>query len=406
MTLSSRISRLRAEAGSKSARDTGQTAAPLQDRLAHLRPERAQRQGRSARHSISYQELVRRINGKRIAKDLIRIDQRIPLDRVIGSIPLQGLSTPPLLPGEERTPSSLYIDTETTGLSGGSGTLAFLVGIAEVDVSSISMTQLLITSFAAETELLRCLNTMLSSEQRLVSYNGKSYDLPLLCTRFRMHKIDHSLDEMEHLDLLHPVRRLYGKRWENCRLTTVERRMLQFQRKDDLPGAEAPEAWFSWLQWGDGERLLKVVEHNRQDILSLALVHHAMVQAARQPVQWGVDMHGLGRWLMEKSETDALHLLQTHRDRLCDDGKWLLGYLLRRAEHWSEAVQLWEELAMKECVDSIERLAKYHEHISKDLHTALRYCDRLPGSIQDGKRRTRIVRKLKNQIPQKRLRNT
>jgi hypothetical protein len=260
------------------------------------------------------------------------------------------------------------------------------------------VTQFLITSFAAESVLLRNLNSLVSPQQRLVSYNGKSYDLPLLATRYRMQGVKHSLEEMEHLDLLHPVRRLYSRRWENCRLTTVERHMLGFHRKDDLPGAEAPEAWFSWLQRGDGERLIKVVEHNRQDLLSLAMIHHATAQAIQQPAQWGVDMHGLARWLMEVSEPDALSLLRIHRKILCNDGKRLLGYLLRRVENWSEAVPLWEELAINGCFESIERLAKYHEHISKDLHTALRYCDRLPGSIQDRHRRERIKTKARNQM--------
>ena len=349
---------------------------------------------------MSFDELMRAVNGKRIAEGLVRIEERIPLNGSLCNTPLQEFVSPPKLPGERCTPPSLYIDTETTGLSGGSGTLAFLVGVAEVNASHMRLIQLLITSFAAESALLAELSSLVSPEHRLVSYNGKSYDLPLLSTRYRMQGMKHTLEKLDHLDLLHPVRRLFAKRWENCRLTTVERRLLGFSRKDDLPGAEAPEAWFAFMQRGDGERLVKVVEHNRQDILSLAVIHHALARATQQPLLWCVDLHGLARWLLELNEPNALSLLRAHREILCDDGKRLLGYLLRRAEQWDEVVPLWEELVTRNCVDSIERLAKYHEHISKDLHTALHYCDRLPGSKQDSRRRNRLEEKLRRYFQQ------
>ena len=394
MTLKSRLSRLQAQAGVKPAQAAKATASSVQSRLAHLRPERLQANPHRIQPDMSFEELTRAVNGNRLAEGLIKIEEQIPLIGTLGNTQLSGLVTTPPLPGEVETKPSLYIDTETTGLSGGSGTLAFLVGVAEVTRTHIQFTQFLITRFSAESELLAELSALLSNDYRLVSYNGKSYDLPLIMTRFRMLGLKMSLHKHEHLDLLHPVRRLLAKRWEDCRLPTVEKRLLGFKRKDDLPGAEAPEAWFAYMQRGDGERLIKVVEHNRQDIISLAVIHHATGLAVQQPVQWGVDLHGLARWLLEVNETEALCLLQDNRESLCDDGKRLLGYLLRRAERWVDAVNLWEELSSRGCVDSIERLAKYHEHISKDLHTALHYCMRLPGSKQDAHRRTRIEEKL------------
>lgn len=337
-----------------------------------------------------------RLDGEMISDGLIRIEEKVALNGSLGNTALNNLLQIRLLPGDTTKQPSLYIDTETTGLSGGSGTLAFLVGIAEIKDSFIKLRQFLITSFAAESALLTNLAALIGKDHRFVSYNGKSYDLPLLLTRFRMQGLTTSFEGQGHLDLLHPVRRLFGRRWEDCRLTTVERRLLQFTRKDDLPGSEAPAAWSDYLQGGDGERLIKVVDHNRQDILSLTAIHYLIGETIHNPDPGIVDLYKLSRWLLEFNEDEALQVLRRHRERLCDDGKRLLGYLYRRAECWESAVSIWEELAVNGCIDSIERLAKYHEHVSKDLHAAMRYCKQLPGSNHDHQRKMRLEQKLRN----------
>lgn len=342
-------------------------------------------------------ELATALNGSLIGEGLIKISASISLADSIGHTQLKGLGDPHLLPGESIPAPSLYIDTETTGLSGGSGTLAFLVGVATVSETAIELTQLLMTRFSAEASLLRELEQLLPESHRLVSYNGKSYDLPLLLTRFRMQGLRPDLAQREHLDLLHPVRRLFGKQWTDCRLTTVERNLLGFTRTDDLPGSEAPEAWFAYVRAGYGEQLLKVVEHNRQDVLSLAVAHKGISEAIASPRQNRVDIYALARWWSEVEESEAIELLRTHRAGLCDDSKRLLAYLLRRQEQWDDAVALWEELAGRGCTESIERLAKFHEHISKDLEAALRYCNMLPGTSADRCRQQRVTQKLHKQ---------
>ena len=213
-------------------------------------------------------------------------------------------------------------------------------------------------------------------------------------TRFRMQAMQHPFDGLPHLDLLHPVRRLFGKRWDDCRLITVEENLLGFSRIDDLPGSEAPAAWFSYIRSGHSDKLIKVVEHNQQDIVSLAVAHSALTQAIEQPQAFNVDLYALARWLSEHNEDDARELLQSHADSLCDDGKRLLGHLARRAGHWSQAIAIWEALAARGCTDSLERLAKYHEHISKDLAAARRCCDSLPVTAAQQHRRKRLEAKL------------
>jgi hypothetical protein len=137
-----------------------------------------------------------------------------------------------------------------------------------------------------------------------------------------------------------------------------------------------------------------VVEHNRQDIISLAVAHGVLAQAIEQPRTFDVDLHALARWLCDSDAVRARELLQTHAGVLCGDGRRLLAQLLRRAGHWSQAVAVWETLAADGCTESIERLAKYHEHISKDLGAAKRCCDRLPVTPAIQHRRQRIDRKI------------
>ena len=337
-----------------------------------------------------------RLEGECIAEGVIRIRQRVPLAGTLGGVSLTALHDEPRLPGEpgdNRRP--VYFDTETTGLSGGSGTLAFLLGVAVVEADAIDLTQWLITRFAAEATALSAFADILTTTDRLVSYNGKSYDLPLLISRFRMQGLRPDFQTLAHLDLLHPVRRLFGKRWNDCRLLSVEERLLGFRRVDDLPGSEAPAAWFRYLREGQAEALIRVVEHNRQDILSLAVAHAALSQAIKQPGAYDVDLHALARWLCDcDAEEQARALLQANSTALCADGKRLLARLLRRAGHWPQAVAVWETLAAGGCLESIERLAKYHEHISKDLGAAQRCCDRLPPTPTILHRRQRIDRKL------------
>jgi hypothetical protein len=330
-----------------------------------------------------------------IADGLVQIHKRFPLEGELGSIALNSLRNAPCLPGETNNAHrNVYIDTETTGLSGGSGTLAFLVGIAVVEADAIELTQFLMTGFSAEAASLSAFADCLAPDDQLVSYNGKSYDLPLLVTRFRMQGMSHPFDGLPHLDLLHPVRRLFGKRWDDCRLITVEENLLGFNRIDDLPGSEAPEAWFSYIRSGHCENLIKVVKHNQQDIVSLAVAHSLLTQAVEQPQAYDVDLYALARWLSEHDEDDARELLQSHNDALCDDGQRLLGHLLRRAADWPQAVAVWETLAERGCTDSMERLAKYHEHISKDLTAARRCCEALPVNGAQRYRRRRINIKL------------
>ncbi|HEU0278186.1 MAG TPA: ribonuclease H-like domain-containing protein [Rhodanobacteraceae bacterium] len=171
----------------------------------------------------------------------------------------------------------LFFDTETTGLAGGTGTRAFMIGAARWRDGALEVRQLTITTLAAERAMLAEFARWLEPTTILASYNGKSYDAPLLRTRYRLARMADPTTGLEHVDLLYPSRRRWRGVYENCRLCTIERRVLGVVREDDLPGSDAPAAWLTYLHGGSARNLCRVAAHNRQDVVSLArlLLHLA-----------------------------------------------------------------------------------------------------------------------------------
>jgi uncharacterized protein len=219
----------------------------------------------------------RTLPGEEIAPGLRLIETTLPcdplpqhlcgaFDRRVAMIPTQNV---------------LFFDTETTGLAGGTGTRAFMIGIAQWRGDALHLRQWLMTTLSAERELLTAFADTLRDHTLLVSYNGKSYDAPLLATRFRLARLYNPHAGLDHIDLLYPTRRRYKGRWDNCRLATIERQVLGIVREDDLPGSEAPAAWLGYLRGGSARNLRRVADHNRQDLVSLGglLVHHGGVDA-------------------------------------------------------------------------------------------------------------------------------
>jgi hypothetical protein len=196
---------------------------------------------------------------------------------------------------------------------------------------------------------------------------------------------------------LHAVRRLFSNTWPDCRLITLEQRLLGLQRHNDLPGSEAPDAWFDFVRAGKTARLIRVVAHNLQDILSLAMAHGALTRVIQQPQRHGADIAALARWLADSDTAAAYALLKRHRQTLPPGGRRLLGQLARRYGNWALAVETWEGLSRSGCQSATEQLAKYHEHISKDLRNAKYYCEQLPMDEAQQHRLNRIVGKLHHQ---------
>ncbi len=238
-----------------------QTLSPtLAERLARLRPWTV-----GDRHTeVDESEVARQLGGECIAPGVIRIARSYPLPLDHGRASLR--------PTVDGVPA-LFIDTETNGLAGGTGTIAFVIGLAQIDGARCSLIQWLLTAFSGERAMLDDLSAGLAAmpaNAKLYTYNGASFDLPLLHTRLRLHGLADPLHDLSHSDLLHWAKRARPEQWPDARLHTVEQRGLGFERIDDLPGAAVPGAWQTWLRAGDPRPLAKVLEHNRNDLLSLA----------------------------------------------------------------------------------------------------------------------------------------
>ncbi|MCC8536064.1 ribonuclease H-like domain-containing protein [Xanthomonas axonopodis pv. poinsettiicola] len=181
----------------------------------------------------------------------------------------------------------LFFDTETTGLAGGTGTRAFMIGVADwymdqAQGSGLRVRQLMMSTMAAESAMLDLFRSWLSPRTVLSSYNGRCYDAPLLKTRYRLARRGDPISALDHVDLLFPTRRRYRGTWENCKLSTIERQLLCVVREDDLPGSEAPAAWLSYLRGGSARNLRRVAEHNHQDVVTLSLLLQRLVAVDAQ----------------------------------------------------------------------------------------------------------------------------
>ncbi|WP_305806601.1 ribonuclease H-like domain-containing protein, partial [Stenotrophomonas sp. YIM B06876] len=225
----------------------------------------------------------RHVPGEELAPGLFLIEAFLP--QPIPAAPLSlAFSKRPL---ETVAPRDLlFFDTETTGLAGGTGTRAFMIGAADWHThrdrgDGLRIRQLLITTLAAESAMLEVFSGWLSPATVLSSYNGRCYDAPLLKTRYRLARRRDPLSALDHVDLLFPTRRRYRGVWENCRLATIERQLLQIVREDDLPGSEAPAAWLDYLRGGSARNLRRVAEHNHQDVVTLAQLFQRLVAEQR-----------------------------------------------------------------------------------------------------------------------------
>ena len=277
-------------------------------------------------------------------------------------------------------PRLLYLDTETTGLAGGTGTYAFLVGVGFFDGETFEVRQYFMRDLDEEPALLAALDPLLREMDGLVTYNGTGFDLPLLETRFVLARRRWP-EAAFHLDLLPAARRLWSGRLPDCRLGTVDQHALGFAREWDLPGALIPSVYFEYLRRKAPGELPRVFEHNRHDILSLAALAGRVADAvARAPgPEFGVEeLAGLGRlWeAVDPDRGEACYRMALAGGLPSPARERVLGRLAwreKRRARWDASRVLWEEAARgARFFDSRpwEEMAKIHEHRLRDLAAA------------------------------------
>jgi uncharacterized protein YprB with RNaseH-like and TPR domain len=381
-------------------------AAGERDTIDALR-ERLQRVGAGRRRAprrrrIGDGTLASRLGGDLVHDGVILVRERLPVDAAHGDFPLSDPASRPglVLGGAGVTPRDcVFMDTETTGLAGGTGTLVFLLGMARFRGGELEVVQLLLTGFEGEGAMLDAARGYLRGADALVTFNGRSFDAPLLAARYRLCGSRDPFAELPHVDLLAPTRRAFKTRWPDCRLQTAERRLLGVTRVDDLPGAEAPRAWFDWVRHGREGALTGVCSHNRLDLLSLVVLPAALQGSHEDPEATGADAHA---WAKHRhrvlGEQAAFDYLQRHRGTLETDGLLELARLARRRRDWSLAVAIWEQLAGKGEPAAIEHLAKYLEHEKKDFRQALEATARRLARAPDDRHHLRRDARLRGRL--------
>jgi uncharacterized protein len=363
----------------------------------------------------------------------------------------------------ELAPRLVFFDLETTGLSGGAGTYAFLVGCGSFEGTGFRTRQFLLRGYGEERALLEAVRAFVESDQGacLVTYNGRGFDLPLIETRYLFHRRESPFASLAHVDMLFSARRLWrhrpprqarpfvsaqgsavrsrgvsvfdrvapdpGDLRASCALTALEQDILGLERYDDVPGWEIPARYFAYTRTGDPRGLVAVLEHNRLDLLSLAAITALVLEMVVQP-----DAAARGRydWLALARLLDYLHrdgeaercyeraaepdgLVEGEFDRTAraEALHWLALHR-RRARRFAEAAEAWRGLLQIPGLDAdlrreaCEALAIHHEHRAKDLEAARAFALRALDVARGGRfapdvehRLGRLSRKLEGRRP-------
>lgn len=322
---------------------------------------------------------------------LIR-ETAFPLDHRHGQVPLKEARacSPAALkllmhspPGEDIQPwQGLYLDLETTGLAGGTGTWAFLLGAGWVEDNQFRLRQYFLRRPSEEQAMLYHFTRSFEHFQTLITFNGKSFDLPLVHTRQVLTKVQPPLSPSTHIDLFHCARRLWKERLPSCSLQSLEQHLLQLTREGDIPGEEIPAVYFDYLRRGNTDRLKQIFEHNCLDILTMASLLGLMGKIQQEDYLDNAlpqDCFTMGM-LFDKAgqrEKAERFLLQAYWDgspTLQNKALRTLGIFYKQLGHWEQSAACWEHLIQegKKDLTAYIELAKLYEHRLKDIPKALR----------------------------------
>lgn len=303
----------------------------------------------------------------------------------------------------------LFLDTETTGLSGGTGTYVFLVGVAFFAESGdeVVLRQYFLSDVSAERALLHALNELFSGFGAVVTFNGKSFDWPLLETRYTLSRLRCVMKDPPHLDMLGPSRRLWKDRLVSCSLDMLEMHVLGVRRGFDIPGWRIPALYFQYLRGGHVGHVLPVFDHNEHDLLTLmALTGHVgrILDAPDEIDLQAAELFGLAKLYEDLGKyADALRMYE--RGIVLDPSDELRGVALRRLsllykhlQQRDEAVAIWASLASEgtHLMFPYLELAKHYEHRAKDYAAAERYTllamERAYGAVERAELEHRLGR--------------
>jgi len=280
-----------------------------------------------------------------------------------------------------------FLDTETSGLAGGTGTYAFLIGVARFDGDRFQLAQFFMRDPAEERAQLAALADFLRPCDVLVTFNGKAFDVPLLNSRYTLNSLQSPLPGLAQLDLLTLARRLWRDRLESRRLVELEKRILGMARTgEDVPGYLIPELYFTYLRNGDARPLKDVFYHNAMDVAAMAALLNQTGRMVAEPlgeaVEHALDLVAIGKVYETLGRFDlAAHLFHEGmgRNDLPEAHYWetqrRLSFLYKRCHNLAAAVELWQLAAGGRQLYAYVELAKYYEHRQRDYQTALAWTE-------------------------------
>lgn len=286
----------------------------------------------------------------------------------------------------------VFLDTETTGLSSGTGTFVFLIGIGKFVNNKFHLTQLFMQNPAQESAQLAFLENYLATSKSIVTFNGKSFDIPLLCTRYTYNQWVAPFGDEIHIDLLHISRKLWRNRLSTCALGNIEFNILGFERSsDDIPGWQIPQIYNDYLASGDPRMIQRVIYHNAMDIVSLAALFIHICTILGDPENVEVEKFNeiipIGRIFEESRDLETakklywkgIHLYQKDINQIPTaeyiDATWRLASIYKRNDEIQSAINLWEDSSKLGHIPSFVELAKIYEHKQRDYAKALHEID-------------------------------
>jgi uncharacterized protein YprB with RNaseH-like and TPR domain len=352
------------------------------------------------------------------------LERALHVDTFHGDVALARLRALPaealeILAGEAEAMSldlsrAVFLDTETTGLAGGAGTAAFLIGTGFLEGDHFTVRQYFMRDYNEEPAMLLALASDLARFEHVVTFNGKMFDVPLLEARFRLNRSRFPLSLASHLDMLHPARRLWKLRLESCRLQSLESALLGVTRHADIPGEQIPHAYFRFVRTRDPRAVGRIFDHNRTDIVSLAAllalacqwVHEARAEDARDVLSLGRVFERAKRY--ERSQAEYRRALEIGEGPLRVAALLRLGSHAKRSGDGAAAEGLWEEAARQGACAAFRELAVYHERRRRDASAALRVVEAALQKLADrderccrralaefGRRRVRLQARLR-----------
>ena len=336
---------------------------------------------------VRLRALLRRLRAEPPAPRVPVPTPALPLDPVetphgLALRRVEEVALPPALAREmPAAPGTVFLDTETTGLAGGTGTYVFLVGLGTWTGARLRVTQYFLGDLGAEPAFLHAVREALAEARQLVTFNGRTFDLPLLETRYLLARAPWWGADLPHLDLYPMARALWRAQVTDCRLITLEGTLLGLDRGDDLSGAMMPQLYFRYLRAHDTRPLPRIFEHNRWDLLALAALaaRAQALLAGPDPRHHPLEWVGAARWWERHDPQRSMTFYEAAlRSDLPPSARarvaWRLGSLWRRAGRHADTLALWTRLVEGDSrvpLGLLVDLAKLYEHHARDLAAAL-----------------------------------